>query len=71
MPPIPQSLDQELLDIIASINRRKKDLLDFQIPRLRVCKGPLSAQQQYVAEIREDTEILTRQIEVCVFDLIG
>lgn len=65
MPPIPQTLDHETTELIAAINRRKKDLVEFQLPRLRSCKGPLATQQQYAAEIRDDTETLARQIEVC------
>jgi protein transport protein SEC20 len=67
MPPIP--FDQDVLDLIDAINRRKKDLVEFQIPRLKACKGPLSVQQQYVVEVRDDTEALTRQVEVGRFNV--
>jgi len=38
-------------------------LLEFQIPRLRDCKGPLTVQQNLAAELREDVDVLGRQIE--------
>ena len=65
MPPIPSTLDEETSNIIASLERRQKDLVDFQLPRLRSCTGPLTLQQQYAAEIRDDLDIFARQLEVC------
>ena len=64
MPPIPSTLDEETSNIIASLERRQKDLVDFQLPRLRSCTGPLTLQQQYAAEIRDDLDIFARQLEV-------
>jgi protein transport protein SEC20 len=34
------------------MQRRAKDLEDFQIPRLRDWKGSLAIQQQYASELR-------------------
>lgn len=64
MPPLPNTYDEEVTSLIASIRRRQNDLLEFQIPRLRDCKGPLSVQQNFAAEVREDVDALARQIEV-------
>ncbi|KAH9899354.1 Sec20-domain-containing protein [Cubamyces lactineus] len=63
MPPLPSALDEETADLIASIERRQKDLSDFQIPRLRQCTGPLALQQQYAAELRDDLDVLAKQVE--------
>jgi protein transport protein SEC20 len=66
MPPIPTTLDAEALSLIESIERRHNDLSTFQIPRLRACTGPLTTQQAWAAEVREDIEGLARQIEELV-----
>jgi protein transport protein SEC20 len=66
MPPLPSTYDEETKSLIASIQRRQKDLSQFQIPRLRDCKGPLTVQQDLAAELREDFDTLGRQIEVSV-----
>lgn len=81
MPPLPTTYDDETKTLIASIQRRQKDLTEFQIPRLRSCKGPLSVQQNFAAELREDIDALGKQIEVatafCIsqteypYDVIG
>ncbi|KAG2091654.1 Sec20-domain-containing protein [Suillus discolor] len=63
MPPIPATLDAEALSLIESIERHHNDLSTFQIPRLRACTGPLTTQQAWAAEVREDIEGLARQIE--------
>ncbi|KAI0326134.1 Sec20-domain-containing protein [Cubamyces sp. BRFM 1775] len=63
MPPLPSTLDEETTNLIASIERRQKDLSDFQIPRLRQCTGPLALQQQYAAELRDDLDVLSKQVE--------
>ncbi|KAG2049781.1 Sec20-domain-containing protein [Suillus hirtellus] len=63
MPPIPTTLDAEVLSLIESIERHYNDLSTFQIPRLRACTGPLPTQQAWAAEVREDIEGLARQIE--------
>ena len=66
MPPVPIAFDEATKSLIENLGRRQKDLKDFQIPRLRTCKGPLSLQQQYAAEIREDVEVFAKQLEVGV-----
>ncbi|EJF55892.1 Sec20-domain-containing protein [Dichomitus squalens] len=63
MPPLPSALDEETKNLIASLERRHKDLADFQIPRLRNCTGPLTLQQQYAAELRDDLDMFARQLE--------
>ncbi|KAI0739025.1 Sec20-domain-containing protein [Daedaleopsis nitida] len=63
MPPLPSALDEDSASTIASLERRQKDLLDFQLPRLRACTGPLTLQQQYAAEIRDDLDVFSRQLE--------
>jgi protein transport protein SEC20 len=64
MPPLPNTFDEETLDLIAGARRHEKDLAEFQIPRLRSCQGPLSLQQTLAAELREDVDTFARQIEV-------
>ena len=66
MPPIPQKFDQETTTLIESIERRRKDVETFQLPRLEKCAGPLSVQQQYASELRDDIETLAKQIDVSV-----
>ncbi|KAI0366810.1 Sec20-domain-containing protein [Pilatotrama ljubarskyi] len=63
MAPLPSALDEETTNLIASLERRQKDLADFQIPRLRQCTGPLNLQQQYAAELRDDLDAFAKQIE--------
>lgn len=63
MPPIPITLDAEALSLIESIERHYSDLSTFQIPRLKACTGPLSTQQAWASEVREDIEGLAKQIE--------
>ena len=65
MPPLPTTFDDGAKALIDTLERRQKDIRDFQIPRLRDCKGPLSLQQQYAAEIREDIDVFAKQVEVC------
>ena len=64
MPPLPVTFDDAAKALIESLERRQKDIREFQIPRLRTCKGPLSLQQQYAAEIREDIDVFAKQLEV-------
>ncbi|KAI0090487.1 Sec20-domain-containing protein [Irpex rosettiformis] len=64
MPPIPTTLDGDILAQVDALERRQKDLKDFQIPRLRTFDGPLATQQQYAGELREDIDTFSRQIEV-------
>ncbi|KAF9002392.1 Sec20-domain-containing protein [Hymenopellis radicata] len=63
MPPIPATFDEETSQIISAISRRQNDILQFQIPRLRECKGPLNLQQNLAGEVREDVDNTSRQIE--------
>lgn len=67
MPPLPRTFDSEAQAQIENAERRKQDLLDFQIPRLRKCEGPLTTQQSLAAELREDIETLSRVVEVRSF----
>ncbi|KAJ7359224.1 Sec20-domain-containing protein, partial [Mycena albidolilacea] len=63
MAPLPNTFDEETLQLIAAAQRHEKDLAEFQIPRLRSCRGPLSLQQNLAAELREDIDTFARQIE--------
>lgn len=67
MAPLPSTLSEELLTTIDSLRRRRTDLSDFQIPRLRNCTGPLAIQQQYAAELREDLDTFARQVDVRLY----
>lgn len=63
MPPIPFTFSEDTSRLISAAKRRQADLIEFQIPRLRSCKGPLSLQQNLAAELREDIESFVRQVE--------
>ncbi|KAK7032606.1 Protein transport protein sec20 [Paramarasmius palmivorus] len=63
MPPIPPTFDEDAQNLVASTSRLEHDISEYQIPRLRDCKGPLSLQQQLATEVREDIDKLARQIE--------
>ncbi|PIL23507.1 hypothetical protein GSI_14819 [Ganoderma sinense ZZ0214-1] len=63
MAPLPSLLDEETTKSITSLERRQKDLSDFQIPRLRTCTGHLSLQQQYASELRDDLDLFGLQLE--------
>ena len=67
MAPLPSTLSDELLTAIDSLRRRRTDLSEFQIPRLRNCTGPLATQQQYAAELREDLDTFARLVEVRLY----
>lgn len=67
MPPLPPTFDSETSQLISSTRRRETDLIEVQIPRLRTCLGPLSLQQRLSAELREDIDVLSRQIEVTLW----
>jgi len=65
MPPIPTlPAYDEATSIREGLQRRLKDLQEYQIPRLRDCKGPLSLQQQFSGELREDVELFQKQLLV-------
>ncbi|CAE6423103.1 unnamed protein product [Rhizoctonia solani] len=63
MPPIVSPLFIEAQATHEGISRRLRDINEFQIPRLRECKGPLTLQQQFAAELRDDTEAITKRLE--------
>ncbi|KAF8674001.1 Sec20 protein [Rhizoctonia solani] len=63
MPPVASPLFIEAQTAHEALSRRIRDLGEFQIPRLRDCKGPLTLQQQYAAELRDDTEAITKRLE--------
>ncbi|KAF9005084.1 Sec20-domain-containing protein [Cyathus striatus] len=63
MPPIPINFDSETVQLIESIERRHKDLAEYQIPRLESCRDPLATQQRFAAELREDLDLVGREIE--------
>jgi protein transport protein SEC20 len=64
MPPIPVTLDEQTRLSMESLQRRINDLVKFQIPRLRQCTGPLAIQQRLNAEVRDDIDACTQQVEV-------
>lgn len=64
MPPLPITFDQETHELIASTQRRQKDLEEFQIPRLAQCKGPFAVQQNLAAELREDMDTFAQLVDV-------
>lgn len=55
---------QEASSVHDGLKRRMKDLQEYSIPNLRDCKGPLSLQQQLAADVRDDIEIFTRELQV-------
>ncbi|EIW78377.1 Sec20-domain-containing protein [Coniophora puteana RWD-64-598 SS2] len=63
MPPLPIAWSNETSELVGAVQRRLTDINDFQIPRLKDCRGPLSLHQNLATELREDTELLARQIE--------
>ncbi|KDQ11792.1 hypothetical protein BOTBODRAFT_35042 [Botryobasidium botryosum FD-172 SS1] len=64
MPPILASPSlNEATQLWEKLNRRSNDIAQFQIARLRECKGPLSVQQQYAAELREDIDSFQKLLE--------
>ncbi|KAI9567538.1 Sec20-domain-containing protein [Boletus coccyginus] len=63
MAPIPTTFDAEAQALLEAVERRQNDLSTFQIPRLQACTGPLSTQQAWAAEVREDIEQLAKQVE--------
>ncbi|KZV98930.1 Sec20-domain-containing protein [Exidia glandulosa HHB12029] len=63
MAPISIELDADTRAIVDTADRRARDIGEYQIPRLRDCKGPVSLQQQLNSELRDDLDALARQIE--------
>ena len=64
MVPIPVSLDDETKNLIDGLQRRQKDLAEFQVPRLHQCKGALAEQERLAAELKEDLDVFGRQVDV-------
>jgi protein transport protein SEC20 len=64
MAPIPKTFDEQTNNAIDNVNRRLKDLAEFQIPRLRKCAGPLALQQRLSAELRDDLDACVQLVEV-------
>ncbi|CAE6349566.1 unnamed protein product [Rhizoctonia solani] len=63
MPPVASPLFIEAQTAHEGLSRRLRDLSEFQIPRLRDYKGSLALQQQYAAELRDDTEAIAKRLE--------
>ncbi|KAJ3736629.1 Sec20-domain-containing protein [Lentinula guzmanii] len=63
MPPLPSTFAPQATQLISSIRRREIDISDVQIPRLKICPGPLSLHQKLSMELREDMDVLARSIE--------
>ncbi|GJJ11116.1 hypothetical protein Clacol_005347 [Clathrus columnatus] len=55
MAPITITFSEDANELIEQLDRRQKDIQDFQIPRLRDYKGSLAGQQEYAADLREDS----------------
>lgn len=67
MAPIPAIFSEDTISLVSAAQRHQTDLVEFQIPRLRSCKGPLSLQQNLAAELKEDVDSFARQVEVSNF----
>ncbi|KAI5478449.1 Sec20 family protein [Pseudohyphozyma bogoriensis] len=59
----PVILPQELLDLVASIGRRTRDLDEFQLPQLAACTGPLSLHEQLGSDVRSEIAGIKRDLE--------
>jgi protein transport protein SEC20 len=64
MAPIPPRLPEGTLSLISAADRRYKHINEVQVPKLQNCVGPLTLQQRLADEVREDTALLARQIDV-------
>ncbi|PPR05611.1 hypothetical protein CVT26_009131 [Gymnopilus dilepis] len=74
MPPIPSQFPEEVKSLISGIERRHNHISQVEIPELRKCTGPLAVQQSLAEEVRQDTILLSKQIEdldLMVDDLRG
>ncbi|KAL0061081.1 Protein transport protein sec20 [Marasmius tenuissimus] len=60
MAPIPPKFDSEAIEIIESLERLERDIVEVQIPKLREGKGTLISERE---EIRNDLDKLGRQLE--------
>ncbi|KAG6919824.1 hypothetical protein DXG01_000329 [Tephrocybe rancida] len=63
MAPVAVTFTDDSSRLISAAKRRQKNIIEFQIPRLRSCRGPLSLQQNLAAELREDIDSFARQVE--------
>ncbi len=66
MAPIPSGIDNETNALISDLQRRQKDLSDFQLGRLRGCRESIAVQQRFANEMKEDLDFFERQTEVRV-----
>lgn len=64
MAPIPSGFDNETNTLILDLQRRQKDLSDFQLGRLRECRESVAVQQRFANEMKEDLDFFERQTEV-------
>ena len=67
MTSLPSSIDDDTRNLVDGLERRQKDLSDFQVPRLHQCTGSLAEQERLAAELKEDLDVFTRQIEVSLY----
>ena len=64
MAPIPVHFPEETYVLISAAERRYRHIHEVEIPMLRDCSGPLAIQQTLAEELRENTLLLARQVEV-------
>lgn len=64
MAPIPVHFPEETYALISAAERRFRHIHEVEIPKLRDCAGPLAVQQTLAEELRENTVLLAKQIEV-------
>jgi len=63
MAPIPSGIDNETNALILDLQRRQKDMSDFQLGRLRGCRESIAVQQRFANEMKEDLDFFERQTE--------
>ncbi|KAJ7067884.1 Sec20-domain-containing protein [Mycena amicta] len=63
MPPIPSTLPEPTLALIASAQRRIDDISTHQLPRLRECTGPRSTLDALDEELRSDLNTVRSMVE--------
>lgn len=66
MASLPLTIDDDTRNLVDGLERRQKDLTDFQVPRLRQFIGSLVEQERLAAELKEDLDVFGRQVEVSV-----
>jgi len=64
MPPVAPRLHEDALSLVSAIEGRFQNLFEVEIPRLRQCSGPLSLHQAFSEEIREETLVLSKSLDV-------